>query len=109
MSLSYPLSLFVLVLVGTRQWRAAAMAVLTFAATVAVGVVLAPGPSWWYWSGGLLRIGRVGVESALGNLSLVRVAFGEQPGLVRRGGRGARRRYPRQRTPAAALCGLRQA
>lgn len=67
-------ALFVLVLAATRQWRATAMAVASFAATVVIGALVAPGQSWWYWTGGLLCIGRVGVESALGNLSLVGLA-----------------------------------
>lgn len=64
-------ALFVLMLAGTRQWRAMAMAVGSFLATVVVGALLAPQESWWYWTGGLLCFGRVGAESALGNLSLV--------------------------------------
>jgi alpha-1,2-mannosyltransferase len=67
-------ALFVLVLAGTRQWRATATAVSSFAATVVVGAVLAPGESKWYWTGGLLHIERVGTESALGNQSLVGLA-----------------------------------
>lgn len=67
-------ALFVLLLAATRRWRAATLALGTFAATVVMGALLAPRPSWWYWTGGLLRIGRVGAESALGNLSLVGLA-----------------------------------
>lgn len=67
-------ALFVFMLAGTRQWRAMASAIGGFAATVMVGAVLAPRESWWYWTGGLLHIDRVGTESALGNQSLVGLA-----------------------------------
>ncbi|MCW2942473.1 MAG: hypothetical protein JWN00_5458 [Actinomycetia bacterium] len=59
--------IFVVYLLATRQFRAAATALGVFAATIVVGLVLLPGPSMTYWSGGFLgntavKIGALGRE-----------------------------------------------
>ncbi len=63
-----------LVLVGylvlSRQWRAAAQAVLGFAATVGVGYLVLPGTSRRYWGTELLDTARVGSLSYVANQSL---------------------------------------
>lgn len=63
-----------LVLVGylvlSRQWRAAAQAVLGFAATVGVGYLVLPGTSRRYWGTELFDTARVGSLSYVANQSL---------------------------------------
>lgn len=53
---------FVIYLAAIRRWRAAAVAVLAFAATVAIGFLVVPGDSRDYWGdylGSADRVGRV--------------------------------------------------
>jgi len=77
-----------LVLVGylvlSRQWRAAAQAVLGFAATVAVGFLVLPGTSRQYWGTELFDTARVGSLSYVANQSLTgmwaRAAHDPHPG-----------------------------
>lgn len=56
-------ALFVFLLAATRQWRATATAGASFLATVPMGALLAPRQPWWYWTTGLLRIGRGGISA----------------------------------------------
>jgi alpha-1,2-mannosyltransferase len=62
---------FVPFLLLTRRFRAAGVAVATFALTIAVSLVLAPGLSRQFWFGGLfLDSGRTGNNRYVGNQSL---------------------------------------
>lgn len=73
-----------LVLIGRRA--AATRATLTFAATVAVGFVVMPGPAASYWTHGLLDPERVGPPALAHNQSvngaLTRVLDGPPPAVV---------------------------
>lgn len=53
-------ALFIVHLLLTRQWRAAATAVAGFAATVAVGCVVIFSDSWAYWTGVIWHSTRIG-------------------------------------------------
>lgn len=53
---------FVLYFLALRQWRVAATAVATFAATIALGWVLLPADSRKYWSGTFIQSNRIGDE-----------------------------------------------
>ncbi|MFC9788781.1 glycosyltransferase 87 family protein [Rhodococcus sp. NPDC127528] len=53
-------ALFIVQLVVTRQWRAAATATATLAATVAVGFVVLFSDSWAYWTVTLRQSTRIG-------------------------------------------------
>ena len=56
---------FVLYFVLTRDWRAVWRTVAGFAISVVCGVLVAPGDSWRYWSGGFLDVRRFGDGVAL--------------------------------------------
>jgi len=63
--------IFVLYLLLTRRFRAAAVALSTFAATIAVSLVLLPGQAREFWFGGLfLNSRRTGNNAYVGNQSL---------------------------------------
>jgi alpha-1,2-mannosyltransferase len=62
--------IFIVYLGLTRRWREAATAAGTAAATVLVGVVLAPGASVRYWTHLLFEPGRVGPQEYVSNQSL---------------------------------------
>ena len=63
--------IFVLYLLLTRRFRAAAVALSTFAATIAASLVLLPGPAREFWFGGLfLNSRRTGNNAYVGNQSL---------------------------------------
>ncbi|TQF74188.1 DUF2029 domain-containing protein [Rhodococcus spelaei] len=53
-------ALFIVQLVVTRQWRAAATAVATFAVTVAIGFAVIFSDSWAYWTVTLRQSTRIG-------------------------------------------------
>jgi alpha-1,2-mannosyltransferase len=61
---------FVLYLVITRRFRAAAVAAGSFAATVGLGFLLLPKDSGTFWSGAFMDPARVGVPENPGNESL---------------------------------------
>jgi alpha-1,2-mannosyltransferase len=65
--------LFIVYLVLTRRWRAAAMAAGTFAAATGVTAALAPQASWQYWLHALWETSRVGDPVTSGNQSLLGV------------------------------------
>jgi alpha-1,2-mannosyltransferase len=66
--------IFVVYLLATRRTRAAAVAVATFAITVAAGFLLLPGDSRTFWLGGVfLRSRRVGSAINLSDQSLAGV------------------------------------
>ena len=54
----------------TRQWRTAAVSVGTFVVTIAVGAVAAWSSSRDFWTGGLLKAGRIGLVDAPSNQSV---------------------------------------
>src|SRR5207248_2366299 len=62
--------IFILYLLLTRRWRAAGVALVSFAGTVAVAFVVAPGESARYWGGAFLATGRIGHTEETGNQSL---------------------------------------
>lgn len=49
-----------------REWASAGRAALAGAGTLAVGFAVAPGSSWFYWTGGFGDLGRFGAASVLG-------------------------------------------
>lgn len=53
-------AIYVIYLLLTRRYRAAAVAAGTFAATVAAGFAIVPSSARWYWTGTFLDAGRVG-------------------------------------------------
>ncbi|WP_433657809.1 glycosyltransferase 87 family protein [Nocardia sp. CA-128927] len=61
---------FVLYLLVTRRYRAAATAVGAFAATMVIGLAVLPKDSLTYWSGAFVDPQRVGVPANLSNESL---------------------------------------
>lgn len=63
-------AVFVLYFLVRRQWRAAATAAASFAATTGLGFVLAPGDSARYWGGAVFQTGRIGPMAFAGNQSL---------------------------------------
>jgi alpha-1,2-mannosyltransferase len=65
--------LFVVYLVLTRRWRAAAVASGTFVVTTGLTAVVAPRASWEYWVHALWETSRVGDPVAPGNQSLLGV------------------------------------
>lgn len=60
-----------------REWAAALRVSASFAATVAVGWLVAPRDSWDFWSGGVFGLGRFGDDAPLGtdNQSLMAVVL----------------------------------
>lgn len=61
---------FVAYLVVTRQFRAAARTVVTFAATVAVGFVVNPHGAWTFWTSAVRDSSRVGSALYAGNQAI---------------------------------------
>jgi alpha-1,2-mannosyltransferase len=61
---------FILYLLLTRRWRAAATAGVTFAVTVGAGFLVAPRDSVRYWTGTFVTTGRIGKPAETGNQSL---------------------------------------
>lgn len=70
-------AIFILYLLATRRYRAAAVASAVFAGTVAIGLVVLPGSSAWYWGGTFLDPAHVGDVGLTMNQSL--------SGLIARG------------------------
>jgi alpha-1,2-mannosyltransferase len=64
-------AIFVVYLLITRRYRAAATATLTFAGTVAAGFAVLPGSSAWYWAGTFARPGHVSPVEDAENQSLL--------------------------------------
>lgn len=62
--------LFVVYLALTRQWKAAATLIGTFAATIAVGFAIMPRASWDYWTETLHDSNRVASPQTAGNQSV---------------------------------------
>jgi alpha-1,2-mannosyltransferase len=77
---------FVLYLVLTRRWRAAAVAAGTFAAATGLAAVLAPQTSLDYWGSEVWDTSRVGPPAETGNQSvlglLARLAAPAEPGRL---------------------------
>ncbi|MGI5240651.1 glycosyltransferase 87 family protein [Dactylosporangium sp. CA-139066] len=63
--------LFVVYYLATGQWRAARNAALTAGATLAVGLLVAPGPTWAFLTGYMLDPGRTGDVAFNGNQSIL--------------------------------------
>ncbi|MFT3715315.1 MAG: glycosyltransferase 87 family protein [Gordonia sp. (in: high G+C Gram-positive bacteria)] len=61
---------FVLYLAITRRWRAVAVTVLTFAATVVLGLIVLRGEAWEYWTVTLHETSRIGPETWPQNQSI---------------------------------------
>lgn len=61
---------FVVYLLVVRRFRAAAVAVGTFAGTVLLGLAVMPGDAWTYWTDKVLSSGRIGVTDAWSNQSV---------------------------------------
>lgn len=66
-------AIFVLYLLFTRSYRAAATAIAAFAATVAIGWIVSPGSSLHYWGGTFLNPGHIGRTQDPSNQSLLGV------------------------------------
>lgn len=62
---------FIVYLLVTRRWRAAAVSMVTAAAATVVGAAIAPHASWRYWTETLWETGRVGQLSYTSNQSLL--------------------------------------
>ncbi len=60
----------VVYLLVTRQWRAAATALATFAATVMIGFLAVPADSWTYWTRHLTDTERIGRADSPANQSV---------------------------------------
>ena len=63
-------AIFVLYLLVTRRWRAAAVATGTAAAATVLTALAAPDTSWAFWGGALWETGRVGDLAYVSNQSL---------------------------------------
>lgn len=61
---------FVFYLALTRNWRAVATVVATFAATVAVGLAVLPGQAWRFWTSILGNTSRIGPDDWPANQSV---------------------------------------
>ena len=59
-------AVFIVWLLLRREWDAAFRAVAAGALTVAVGALIAPSATWFYWTGGFADLGRFGAASVLG-------------------------------------------
>jgi alpha-1,2-mannosyltransferase len=66
-------AIFVVYLLITRRYRAAAVAAAVFAGTVGVGFAVLPGPSAWYWAGQFANPGHVSPVQDPENQSLLGV------------------------------------
>lgn len=64
-------AIFIVYLLVTRRYRAAAVAAAAFAATVAIGFVAAPPGSVFYWDGTFLKPGRISSVQSGQNESLL--------------------------------------
>lgn len=64
-------AIFIVYLLVTRRYRAAAMAVAAFAATVAIGFVAMPAGSVFYWDGTFLKPGHISSVQSGQNESLL--------------------------------------
>ncbi|BCJ58225.1 hypothetical protein Jiend_16470 [Micromonospora endophytica] len=62
--------IFVVYLLATRRWRAAAVATATAAAATLLAAAIAPGDSWRFWTHELWATDRVGRTDYTGNQSL---------------------------------------
>ncbi|MGY0005885.1 glycosyltransferase family 87 protein [Micromonospora sp. I033] len=62
--------IFVLYLLATRRWRAAAVAAVTAALATLLAAAVAPGDSWRFWTHELWATDRVGRTDYTGNQSL---------------------------------------
>ncbi|MEE2033514.1 glycosyltransferase 87 family protein [Rhodococcus chondri] len=75
--------LFIPYLMLVRQWRAAAVATATFAATVVAGFVVIFSDSWTFWTSTIIRSERIGLVSSPANQSihgiLARLLHTEEP------------------------------
>ncbi|MGB3302287.1 glycosyltransferase 87 family protein [Gordonia sp. (in: high G+C Gram-positive bacteria)] len=77
---------FAAYLVVTKQWRAAIVAVSTFAVTILLGLAVLGGEAWQYWTDSLSQTGRIGPLESPANQSIngffarfVPMGFGETP------------------------------
>ncbi|MBM7460829.1 glycosyltransferase 87 family protein [Rhodococcus coprophilus] len=61
---------FIAYLVVVRQWRAAMVATLTFAATIAAGFVMIFTDAWQFWTSAIIRSDRIGLISSPANQSV---------------------------------------
>ena len=59
-------AIFVVWLLLRREWGAALRAAAAGAITVAIGALVAPSSTWFYWTGGFGDLGRFGAASVLG-------------------------------------------
>jgi alpha-1,2-mannosyltransferase len=66
--------LFVVYYLATGQWRAARNAALTAAATLAIGLVVAPASTWAFLTGYMLDPSRTGDVAFSGNQSILAMA-----------------------------------
>jgi alpha-1,2-mannosyltransferase len=57
---------FILYLLLKREWGAALRCAASFAASVAIGAMLAPRDSWLFWSGGFMKLSRFGAAAVIG-------------------------------------------
>lgn len=89
-------AIFILYLLATRRYRAAAIASATLTGTIAAGYVVVPASSAWYWGGTFLDPAHVGGVSLTMNQSL--------SGLIDRAAGTARPGWPA--VAAVALAGL---
>ena len=62
--------IFIVYLLATRRWRAAAVASATAAAATLLAAAIAPGDSWRFWTHELWATDRVGRTDYTGNQSL---------------------------------------
>ncbi|PYC67569.1 hypothetical protein C7C45_21465 [Micromonospora arborensis] len=62
--------IFIVYLLATRRWRAAAVASVTAAAATLLAAAVAPGDSWRFWTHELWATDRVGRTDYVGNQSL---------------------------------------
>lgn len=72
--------IFIVYLLLTRRFRAAVVAIASFAGTVVLGAVFAPTSSLRYWTHDLFQTSRIGDVASYGNQSLLAVARREIPG-----------------------------
>ena len=63
--------IFLLYLLVTKQWAAAARAALAGLVATAIGFAVMPGPSWHYWTSLLFETSRVGDPAVIRNKSLL--------------------------------------
>ena len=56
---------FILFLMFKREWGAVGRTVAVFAVTGVVGAVFAPSASWFFWSGGFVKLSRFGADAII--------------------------------------------